>query len=115
LKSQDKKQYQTDYANPTEALNQIKIDQEQGAEIVMVKPSMLYMDIVYRARSLTDLPLSVYHVSGEYEMLKETSKLGKIDENEAFDEVHAGFDRCNVDYIIGYAPDHFLRWQGLIK
>lgn len=111
LKAQDKKPYQTDYANPEEALNQIKFDESQGASIVMVKPAMIYLDIVYRARQLTKLPLSVYHVSGEYSMIKEACKTGMLDENETFDEVHAAFNRCNVDYVIGYAPDHFIRWK----
>jgi porphobilinogen synthase len=111
LKAQDKKSYQTDYANPEEALNQITSDESQGADIVMVKPAMIYLDIVYRARSLTKLPLSVYHVSGEYSMIKEACRTGMLDENETFDEVHAGFNRCSVDYVIGYAPDHFLRWN----
>jgi len=111
LKTQDKKVYQTDYANPEVALNQITSDESQGADIVMVKPAMIYLDIVYRARSLTKLPLSVYHVSGEYSMIKEACKTGVLDENETFDEVHAGFRRCGVDYVIGYAPDHFIRWN----
>ena len=72
---------------------------------------MIYLDIVYRARQLTQLPLSVYHVSGEYSMIKEACKTGMLDENETFDEVHAAFNRCNVDYVIGYAPDHFVRWN----
>lgn len=111
LKAGDKKSYQTDYSNDTEALNQIEVDEEQGTDIVMVKPAMLYLDIVFRARQITKLPLSVYHVSGEYSMIKETSKTGLLDENETFDEVHAAFQRCGVDYIIGYAPDHFIRWK----
>ena len=111
LKGQDKKTYQTDYSHPDEALNQITADEEQGAEIVMVKPAMIYLDIVHQARKLTKLPLSVYHVSGEYSMIKETSKLGLIEENSVFDEVHEGFKRNGVDYVIGYAPDHFLRWN----
>lgn len=111
LKAQDKKTYQTDYSNPAEALNQIKVDESQGAAIVMVKPAMIYLDIVYRARQLTQLPLSVYHVSGEYAMIKEACKTGMLDENESFDEIHAGFNRCGVDYVIGYAPAHFIRWN----
>ncbi len=111
LKAQDKKSYQTDYSNPEEALNQIVSDEKHGAAIVMVKPAMIYLDIVYRARQLTQLPLSVYHVSGEYSMIKEACKTGMLDENETFDEVHAAFNRCNVDYVIGYAPDHFVRWN----
>jgi porphobilinogen synthase len=115
LRAQDKKSYQTDYSNPAEALRQITDDESQGASIVMVKPAMIYLDIVYRARQLTKLPLSVYHVSGEYSMIKEACKTGTLDENETFDEIHSGFHRCEVDYVIGYAPDHFIRWEKKIK
>lgn len=110
LRAQDKKVYQTDYANPEEALQQIKEDESQGADIVMVKPAMIYLDIIYRARQSTQLPLSVYHVSGEYSMIKESAKANVVNEDDVFDEVHTAFDRCGADYIIGYAPDHFLRW-----
>ncbi len=110
LKS-DKKLYQTDYDNDKEALKQIKDDEAQGADIVMVKPAMMYLDIVYQAKHLTKLPLAVYNISGEYTALKLTAKSGAINENEAFDELHSAFQRCGVDYVIGYAPDHFLRWK----
>ena len=115
LKGQDKKVYQTDYSNAEEGLNQITQDIEQGAVIVMVKPSVHYLDIVYRARQMTKLPLSVYHVSGEYSMAKVASKAGIVDENEVFDELHSAFKRCDVDYVIGYAPDHFIRWSRNLK
>ena len=111
LRGKDKKPYQTDYSDADEALNQIKIDSQQGADIVMVKPAMLYLDVVYRARQMTTLPLSVYHVSGEYSMIKAAAQKGFIDEDEVFDEVHSAFKRCDVDLVIGYAPDHFLRWN----
>ncbi|VVB75356.1 Delta-aminolevulinic acid dehydratase [uncultured archaeon] len=111
LKSEDKKHYQTDYDNPKQALEQIRIDEEQGADIVMVKPGAFYLDILYQARGLTKLPLAVYHVSGEYAMIKAAAKNGLIDENEAFDEIHSGFNRCGTDYVIGYAPEHFTRWK----
>lgn len=111
LQGQDKKPYQTDYANPDEALAQICADEAQGAAIVMVEPAMLYLDIVERARNSTRLPLSVYHVSGEYSMLVAAARAGAVDEAAAFDEMHTGFARCRVDYVIGYAPDHFLRWR----
>lgn len=111
LKGEMKKTYQTDYSDGDTALKQIELDQKQGADIVMVKPAMIYLDIVYRARQLTTLPLAVYHVSGEYSMIKEASKTGLIDEKEIFDEVHSAFNRCGVDYVIGYAPDHFVRWS----
>ncbi|MFA6422421.1 MAG: porphobilinogen synthase [Candidatus Buchananbacteria bacterium] len=111
LRGNDKKIYQMDYSSSKEGLNQIVQDQKQGADIVMVKPAMLYLDIVFQARKLTKLPLSVYHVSGEYSMIKEAVKTGLLDERGIFDELHAGFKRCGADYVIGYAPDHFLRWN----
>lgn len=111
LKNTGKKaNFHTDYSNADKALSQILIDEKGGADMVMVKPSMIYLDVVYRARQMTKLPLSVYHVSGEYSMMKEGCKTGLLDENEIFDELHSGFKRCGVDYVIGYAPDHFLRW-----
>ncbi|MEN9921535.1 MAG: delta-aminolevulinic acid dehydratase [Candidatus Parcubacteria bacterium] len=97
--------------NAEEALNHIFEDEKQGADIVMIKPAMMYLDIIYRARQQTGLPISVYHVSGEYSMLKEGGRIDIVDENEAFDEIHSAFKRCGVDYVIGYAPDHFLRWS----
>ncbi len=110
LKAQ-RKAYQSDYSDPSEALEQIAADESQGASIVMVKPAMIYLDIVFRARQMTTLPLSVYHVSGEYTMIKQAAKTGMLDENDCFDEIHSGFQRCGADYVIGYAPDHFLRWK----
>jgi porphobilinogen synthase len=107
----ERKSYQSDYSDPSEALEQIAADEAQGASIVMVKPGMIYLDILYRARQMTSLPLSVYHVSGEYTMIKQACATGMLNENDCFDEIHAGFQRCGADYVIGYAPEHFLRWQ----
>ncbi|MFA5992455.1 MAG: porphobilinogen synthase [Candidatus Pacearchaeota archaeon] len=110
LQGKDKKAYQTDYSDYNSALNQIKHDEQQRADIVMVKPAMIYLDIVYQARQMTSLPLAVYHVSGEYSMIKSAAQRGMIDEDEVFDEVHTGFKRCGVNFVIGYAPEHFIRW-----
>ena len=115
LRGNNIKFYQTDYADADTALQQILIDEKQGASIVMVKPAMLYMDIVYRAKSMSTLPLSAYHVSGEYAMIKEASARGVLEENSCFDEVHSAFYRCGVNFIIGYAPEHFLRWANAKK
>ena len=106
-----KKNYQTDYSDKYEALRQIALDEFQKADVVMVKPATMYLDIVFQARQLTQLPLAVYHVSGEYAMIKCAAKAGMIDEQEAFDEVHTAFERCGVNLIIGYAPEHFVRWR----
>lgn len=93
-----------------EALDHVRGDEKQGADIVMVKPAMMYLDIIYRAKEITKLPLAVYNVSGEYTMIKEGAKTGMLDESEVFNELHSAFARCGVDYVIGYAPDHFIRW-----
>ncbi|MBS3088445.1 hypothetical protein J4402_01550 [Candidatus Pacearchaeota archaeon] len=111
LEGKDKKPYQTDYSNPDKALNQIKVAEKQGANIVMVKPAMLYLDIIYRARQMTKLPLAVYHISGEYILIKSACKNKLLDEKEIFNEVHSAFKRAGAEYTIGYAPDHFLRWK----
>jgi porphobilinogen synthase len=111
LKGDNLKFYQTDYSNPKEALKQITQDKLQGADIVMVKPGMFYLDILFRARKITKLPLSVYHVSGEYTMIKEASKTKMLNEEWVFDEIHSAFKRAGADYVIGYAPEHFLRWD----
>ena len=77
-------QYHISPLHDKEALRHITDDENQGANIVMVKPAMMYMDIIYRAKQITKLPLSVYHVSGEYTMIKEACKTGMLDENEVF-------------------------------
>ena len=104
-------QYHIPQLDDKEALKHILDDEKQGANIVMVKPAMMYLDIIYRAKGITKLPLSVYHVSGEYTMIKEACKTGMLDENETFDEIHSAFKRSGADYVIGYAPEHFLRWS----
>ena len=104
-----KKTYQTDQSDAEEGLQQLQLDEAQGASIVMVKPATFYLDIVAKAKSYTSLPLAVYHVSGEYMMLKVAATHDIIEESEAFDEIHTAFARNTVDFIIGYAPDHFLR------
>ena len=104
-------QYHIPQLNDKEALQHIIEDIQQGADIVMVKPAMMYLDIIYQAKQITKLPLSVYHVSGEYAMVKEFCKTGMLDEKEAFDEIHSSFKRAGADFVIGYAPDHFIRWN----
>jgi porphobilinogen synthase len=108
LEGKDKKSYQTDYFNASEALNQVVVAEKQGANIVMVKPAMFYLDIVYQVRQKTKLPLAVYHISGEYTLIKLACKSEMLDEEDVFDEIHSAFERAGADYVIGYAPDHFF-------
>lgn len=106
-----KRNYYIGPDDSAKAIDNIRLFDLQGANIVMIKPSLFYLDIIYQARQKTDLPLSVYHVSGEYSMIKKTYENDLASEQAVFDEVHEGFNRCGVDYVIGYAPDHFLRWR----
>jgi porphobilinogen synthase len=104
------KSYQTDAQDPQYALEQVKRDEEQGASIVMVKPGSFYLDVLVQAKQVTSLPVAVFHVSGEYMMIKRAAELDGMNEADAFDEIHRAFHRCGADYVIGYAPDHFRRW-----
>src|SRR5207342_433115 len=82
----DKKSYQMDYANRTEAIKEALMDVEEGADIVMVKPGLPYLDIVREVKNAVDVPVSVYNISGEYAMIKAAAERGWIDENKAIIE-----------------------------
>ncbi len=98
----DKKSHQMDYSNANEALREIALDIEEGADIVMVKPGMFYMDIIYRAKQKFGVPLAVYNVSGEYTMIKSAAQLGRINEREIMLELLTGFKRAGADLILTY-------------
>lgn len=99
----DKKSHQMDYANANEALREIALDIEEGADIVMVKPGMFYMDIIYRAKQKFGVPLAVYNVSGEYAMIKSAAQLGRINEIEITLELLTSFKRAGADLILTYS------------
>ena len=99
----DKKSHQMDYGNANEAMREIALDIEEGADIVMVKPGMFYMDILYRAKQKFGVPLAVYNVSGEYAMLKSAGKAGYIDEREITLELLTSFKRAGADLILTYS------------
>src|SRR5580704_5576647 len=82
----DKKSYQMDPANRLEAIKETRMDVEEGADIVMVKPAMAYLDIIREVRDNVDVPVSAYHVSGEYAMIKAAANIGWLDENKAIIE-----------------------------
>ncbi|HZO94038.1 MAG TPA: porphobilinogen synthase [Candidatus Baltobacteraceae bacterium] len=106
----DRRTYQMDPANAREALQEVALDVEEGADIVMVKPAMAYLDVVRRVRETTDLPVAVYHVSGEYAMLKAAAERGWIDEERAVDESLTAMARAGADVIVTYfAKDYLLR------
>jgi len=98
----DRKMYQMDSANRLEALEESLEDEKQGADILMVKPALAYLDIVRDIRNNTNLPLAVYNVSGEYAMLKNAGAAGLIDYDKVMVETLVGFKRAGADIIITY-------------
>ncbi len=98
----DKKTYQMDYANRREAIKEVLMDVEEGADIVMVKPAMAYLDIIREVRDNVDVPVSAYHVSGEYAMIKAAAKMGWLDENKAIMESLTSIKRAGADLIATY-------------
>ena len=105
--SGDRKGYQMDMRNAREAMRELEADEAEGADILMVKPALAYLDIVRRARETTDLPLAVYNVSGEYAMVKAAAMQGMIDEARIVEEILTSFFRAGVDIFITY---HALEW-----
>ena len=98
----DKKTYQMDYANRTEAIKETLMDIEEGADIVMVKPALAYLDIIREIKNAVEIPVSAYQVSGEYAMIKASAKMGWIDENKAVLETLTSIKRAGADLIATY-------------
>jgi porphobilinogen synthase len=98
----DRRSYQMDPGNAREALREIELDIEEGADIVMVKPALPNLDLIARARDAFDHPIAAYNVSGEYAMVKAAGQLGYIDENRVMMEILAGIKRAGADIIITY-------------
>lgn len=98
----DKKTYQMDYANRIEAVNETLQDVEQGADIVMVKPAMAYLDIIREVKNAVTVPVSAYHVSGEYAMIKAAAKMGWLEEDKAVLECMTSIKRAGADLIATY-------------
>ncbi len=98
----DKKTYQMDYSNRTEAIKEAIMDVEEGADIVMVKPGLPYLDIVREVKNAVTVPVSVYNISGEYAMIKATVKMGWIDEDKAILETLTSIKRAGADLIATY-------------
>ena len=98
----DKKTYQMDFSNRVEAIKETLMDVEEGADIVMVKPAMAYLDIIREVRNAVNLPVSVYHVSGEYAMIKAAAEKGWVDENKAIIESLTAIKRAGADLIATY-------------
>ena len=106
----DRRSHQMDPANAREALREIAADVEEGADIVMVKPALAYLDVVARARERFDLPIAAYNVSGEYAMVKAAAHNGWIDERRVVMEILTGIKRAGADLIITYHAREAARW-----
>ena len=107
----DRKSYQMDYHNRREGIKEAMLDIDEGADIIMVKPAMSYLDMVREIKDLTDVPMAAYSVSGEYAMVKAAAKLGYVDEAAIFCEMAASAYRAGVDiYMTYYAKEvaHFM-------
>jgi porphobilinogen synthase len=98
----DRHSYQMDPANRREALKEVALDIDEGADIVMVKPAMSYMDIISDVKENFDLPVAAYNVSGEYSMIKAAAKMGWIDETKVMMELLMSFKRAGADLILTY-------------
>ncbi len=101
-KKGDKKTYQMDPANSTEALREAQLDTEEGADILMVKPGLPYLDIIYRLKEMSTLPIAAYNVSGEYAMVKAAAQNGWIDNDKVVLETLTCFRRAGADIILTY-------------
>ncbi|HTV72223.1 MAG TPA: porphobilinogen synthase [Candidatus Acidoferrales bacterium] len=105
----DRRTYQMDTANVREALREVALDIEEGADIVMVKPAMAYLDVVHAVREAFDVPLACYNVSGEYAMVKAAARNGWIEEERIVDELLTGFVRAGADIVITYFAKEYAR------
>lgn len=101
-KKGDKKTYQMDPANSTEALREAQLDEAEGADILMVKPGLPYLDIIYRLKEMSTLPIAAYNVSGEYAMVKAAAQNGWIDNDKVVMETLMSFRRAGADVVLTY-------------
>lgn len=108
----DKKTYQMDYANRLEAVKETIMDVEEGADIVMVKPALSYLDIIREVKNAVDVPVSCYNISGEYAMIKAAAKMGWINEEKAIIETLTSMKRAGADLIATYFAKDAVRILG---
>jgi len=108
----DKKTYQMNYANRTEAVKEVLMDIEEGADIVMVKPALSYLDIIREVKNISDVPVSAYNISGEYAMIKAAAKMGWIEEDKAILETLTSIKRAGADLIATYFAKDAVRLMG---
>jgi len=106
----DRRSYQMDPANREEAIREALMDAEEGADVLMVKPALAYMDIIRDVKEASNMPLAVYNVSGEYAMIKAAAMQGWIDEQRVVLETMLGFKRAGADVILSYHAMDVARW-----
>jgi porphobilinogen synthase len=106
----DRRDYQMDPANGGEAIREARLDVEEGADMLMVKPALPYLDLIRRVKDETGMPLAAYNVSGEYSMLKAAAAAGYLDERAAVLETLTSIRRAGADIIITYHAKEAARW-----
>ncbi|MDI6689322.1 MAG: porphobilinogen synthase [Actinomycetota bacterium] len=106
----DRRSYQMDPPNALEALREVMLDIEEGADIVMVKPALAYLDIIYRVKQEFNYPVAAYNVSGEYSMVKAAAMKGWVDEKRIVMEILTGIKRAGADIILTYHAKDVARW-----
>lgn len=106
----DRRSYQMDAANAREAMREVALDIQEGADIVMVKPALAYLDIIYRVKTEFGYPTAAYAVSAEYSMIKAAGRNGWIDERAVMMESHSAIKRAGADIVITYAAKALANW-----
>jgi porphobilinogen synthase len=106
----DRRSYQMDPANAREALREVRLDVEEGADMVMVKPALPYLDVIRAVREAVDVPVAAYNVSGEYAMIKAAAARGWLDEERVVKETLVSIARAGADVILTYHAKDFARW-----
>lgn len=106
----DRRAYQMDFSNPDEALREVELDLAEGADIIMVKPALAYLDIIRRVKDAFGMPTAAYNVSGEYSMVKAAAQNGWINERELTLEILTAIKRAGADMILTYSAKDAARW-----
>ena len=99
-----------DYSNPEEALREVAMDVKEGADMIMVKPALAYLDLIYRAKQRFRMPTAAYNVSGEFSMVKAAAEQGWLDEKPVVLEILTAIKRAGADLIISYHAKEAARW-----
>ena len=105
----NRKKYQMDFKNSKEAIKEVQLDISEGADIVMVKPAMVYLDIIKNIKKIVNVPIAAYNVSGEYSMVKAAAKMGWINEDKIMNEILFSIKRAGADIIITYFAKDFAK------